>query len=84
MINRAQYDSNAIKLVAARDDFFNPHELPLKIGDFVRLNSGGPKTMIVDLDGSGHAVVSWFNEAGELEEASFPVVCLHRVSPLAR
>ena len=83
MVQRARYHSNGIKLVAASEDFYNPHEPAFKLGDIVSLNSGGPRAMIVDLDSVGCVTVSWCNEAGKVMEELFPIPCLYRVSPLA-
>lgn len=76
------YDSSTIVLVASRDEFQSPHEPPLALGDIVSVNSGGPKMMVVDLNGDGIAVVSWRDGEGVPQELSIPLACLHRVSPL--
>lgn len=60
---------------------FPPNDPPLRIGDVVRLLSGGPKMIVVDFDGS-RIVASWLNKDGTAEEHSFPSHCVHRVSPL--
>ena len=78
----ASFDSNAITLVAASEDFQRQHKLPLQLGDIVSLNSGGPRMMIVDLDGDGGSAVSWWGADGATQEMSIPLACLHRVSPL--
>ena len=82
ILRHASFDSSAITLVAASEDFQRQHELPLQLGDIVSLNSGGPRMMIVDLDGDGDSVVSWWGADGTTQEMSIPLACLHRVSPL--
>lgn len=52
----------------------------LKIGDVVRLKSGGPAMTITSIGESGmmgggpvHAFVTWFNEKSEVKNDSFPI-----------
>lgn len=80
MLQRRSFESNAMIRLYASEDFKNPLEPTLRLGDVVSLNSGGPASMIVDLDGSGGATICYQTESGETVEASFPVVCLHRRS----
>jgi hypothetical protein len=60
-------------LVARADEFQDSREPPLRIGDRVQLNSGGPISLIVELDTEA-VTVAW-NGA----EAVFPRACVHRV-----
>jgi hypothetical protein len=47
----------------------------LKIGDIVRLNSGGPKFMIVDVDTPEDITVARYLSNNAIEEFSGPSVC---------
>ena len=61
-------------LVARAQDFRRSGEPCLGIGSIVRLNSGGPRMMLVDLDGKGQITAAWGNA-----EASFPLAAVHRI-----
>lgn len=54
-------------------------EPPLLLGNLVVLRSGGPRMMVVDTD--GETVVTAWRDGEGCCEASFPTLCLHRVSP---
>ncbi len=79
-LRRSVIPANKFTLVHPREHFHNPCEAPLRIGDVVSLNSGSPVFMIVDLYGSGDAVVSWRSADGGVHERLIPLVCIHRVS----
>jgi uncharacterized protein YodC (DUF2158 family) len=64
--------------VAAAEEFCNPNEPPLRIGDIVRLNSGGPNSVVVDFSASDGVVVSWRDTKEGVQEETFPRACLHR------
>lgn len=49
---------------------------PFKFGDWVRLNSGGPDMLIVDIDGS-LLTVAWADAEGLVHERTFERVCVH-------
>jgi len=72
-IGRAPFDPKRLSLVAHAGEFHDSREPPLRIGDRVQLNSGGPVSLVVDLDVET-VTVSW-NEA----ESIFPRPCVHRV-----
>jgi hypothetical protein len=71
-IGRSPFDPKHLSLVARASDFQDSREPPLRIGDRVQLNSGGPVSLVVDLDAET-VTLSW-NEA----EAVFPPSCVHR------
>jgi hypothetical protein len=51
----------------------------MKIGNFVRLNSGGPTMMVVEIDGNA-VTVAWRSKE-KVWERLFPLVCVHRACP---
>ena len=65
-------------LVALGEQFHDEREPPLRIGDVVRLNSGGPLSLIVDLPGGKTVTASWRDNSGLAVEADFPIACMHR------
>lgn len=50
----------------------------LRIGDVVTLNSGGPRMLVVDLNGD-RVTVSWKDAAGCAVEREMPRVCVSKV-----
>jgi uncharacterized protein YodC (DUF2158 family) len=64
----------------------------IKIGDTVRLKSGGPTMTVTSIGESGmmgsgpkHAYVTWFTKDGKLESDSFPLDALEpAVAPQAQ
>ena len=52
-------------------------EPQFRIGDMVRLNSGGPRMMIVDVNRNS-VTAAWRDEDGHALEHSFPVACVRR------
>lgn len=53
-----------------------------QMGDVVVLNSGGPNSLIVDLDGRGNATASWRAPDGEMQELEMPEACFTLVRPV--
>ena len=51
-----------------------------RIGDIVRLNSGGPRMIVVDIDG-GSIVAAWYG-LDFVKEAAFLPACIHHVDTL--
>jgi len=52
----------------------------VKVGDVVRLKSGGPKLIVVSLGvDESIATVKWWVSEGHIEQASFPIECLEEV-----
>ena len=82
MIHRATYGSDMLILVAGVDSFQQPLEPVLRMGDIVRLNSGGPRMMVIDVDEDGAITAAWRDSNQQCHEVSFPRMCVHRVSPL--
>jgi uncharacterized protein YodC (DUF2158 family) len=54
----------------------NEREPPLQIGNLVRLNSGGPILLVVDV--SNQITVAWRDQSGCAHESTLPEKCLHR------
>jgi hypothetical protein len=70
---RNRFDPKRLYLVARAVDFYDSREPPLYLGNRVQLNSGGPISLVVDID-IETVTVAW-NGA----EAVFPRPCVHRV-----
>jgi uncharacterized protein YodC (DUF2158 family) len=67
-----------LSLVAKAESFQDPCAPSLRIGDWVQLNSGGPRSLVVDATG-GEITVAW--KSGEkTAESVFPRACVHRIS----
>jgi len=57
-----------------------PHATPLRMSERVRLNSGGPVGLIVDLKPDDHVVVAWPpQDDGVAVEDTLPSACVRRV-----
>ena len=70
---RASFDPKRLSRIARAEEFQDSREPPLRIGDRVQLNSGGPVSLVVDLDAET-VTLSWIGA-----EAVFPRACVHRV-----
>jgi uncharacterized protein YodC (DUF2158 family) len=79
-LSRRSIKASDLIQVASAASFADSREPPLSLGNFVRLNSGGPTLMVVDVAGDS-ITVAWQDRAGAVSEASFLRDCLHRVSP---
>ena len=55
-------------------------ETSFRIGEIVRLNSGGPKMLVVDT--TLERITAAWRGADGAEEIELPSACVHRVSPL--
>jgi uncharacterized protein YodC (DUF2158 family) len=67
-------------LVGKVEEFHNSIEPPLSLGAVIRLNSGGPGMVVVDLNESGDEIVaSWYDASGAGQEITLPRACVHRV-----
>jgi hypothetical protein len=65
--------------VFSGESFRNPNEPPLSIGDAARLNSGGPRYLIVDRSGD-IVTVAWRDSDGIVHEHDLPEACVHRIA----
>src|ERR1700744_2393110 len=57
---------------------YAPDHPPVRIGEYVELNSGSPPLLVVDADDT-HIAVSWRDDDGKAEEEPLPRACFHRV-----
>ena len=57
----------------------NGVELPLRVGDIIELNSGGPRMLIVDIAAAGTIIAAWRDSSGMASEGSFLGRCVHRI-----
>jgi hypothetical protein len=72
-----RYHAHRLQLVAKAEQFRDSREPPLRIGDWVRLNSGGPIALVVD---AGELLtVAWRNPNGLVSESTLAPACYHRV-----
>ena len=81
-VPKESHHPKSIILVRRGEEFRDPREPELRMGDVIQLNSGSPKMLVVDLDGDGNCTGSWFDEADIAQELILPVGCFHRISPL--
>jgi uncharacterized protein YodC (DUF2158 family) len=79
-LRRGQFRQDQLVLVDSAESFTDEREPPLTPGNFVRLNSGGPTLLVVEID-EGDVVTSWRDSSGVVREARFPRPCVHRVAP---
>lgn len=69
-----------MKLIRSGESFRDSREPPLFTGNFVRLNSGGPKLLVVDDSHAHHVVVAWRDRDGLVHEQDFPRSSVHRIT----
>lgn len=67
-----------LSLIAKAESFQDPREPPLRLGDWVQMNSGGPRSLVVDIEGDCFTV-AW-RTADRIIESVLPRACIHRVS----
>lgn len=72
------FHANRLRLVATAASFRGPGEPKLRFGDAVNLNSGGPQSIVVDVEGAD-VTVAWRDDCGDVHEMTLPESCLHRV-----
>lgn len=72
-VHKSQFPSSDLPFIAKASEFEDPRELPLRIGDRVKLNSGGPSSLIVDVTELS-VTTAW--PGGE---CVYPRGCIHRV-----
>jgi uncharacterized protein YodC (DUF2158 family) len=78
-LSRRGFKPSRLKLVAASEEFRDDREPPFRLGDVVRLNSGGPNCLVVDLPDFKTVTVSWCDEQEIAREDTLPIECVHRV-----
>jgi hypothetical protein len=76
-IRRHSFKSDRLQLLASSEEFQSRHEPPLRLGDVVRLNSGGPVCLVVDLPNINDVTVSWRDSRELAVECTLPRPCLH-------
>ncbi len=52
----------------------------LRIGDRVRLNSGGPECLVVHVISTRYVIVAWPDDQGVIQEYTLPAVCLEKTT----
>jgi len=72
MPQRQPVPVSRLALVASASTFQDPREPKLRIGDRIRLNSGGPVGLVVEIDSTG-ITLAW--PGGE---TTLPAACVHR------
>lgn len=72
-----RYQPRHLTRVAKAEHFRDSREPPLRLGDWVCLNSGGPVALVVDDDGN-LLTIAWRNRSGAAE-STLPRACVHRV-----
>jgi hypothetical protein len=72
------FPTDHLSLVATAATFQDPREPPLRMGDWVQLNSGGPRSLVVDVM-PDKITIAW-KDGNNVAECVFPPACIHRVS----
>lgn len=80
MLYHSRFPTNSLRLLKSVERFQHPGGLPLKQGDFIRLNSGGPIMMVVDRGQNG-ITGAWRERNGRAQESFSPRAAVHRVFP---
>lgn len=75
---RRTFLADELKLVFIAESYQDSREPPLFTGNYVRLNSGGPRLMVVDTTDNS-VTVAWRDRDGVVHEHDFPPVCVHRI-----
>jgi uncharacterized protein YodC (DUF2158 family) len=57
------------------------HNMAFKIGDTVKLKSGGPVMSITSNDGGGRWWCDWFSKDGKVDSKAFPEAALVAAEP---
>lgn len=73
-----RFDGKRLRKVAQGSSFQDDREPRLRIGDIVRMNSGGPIMLVVDLNGP-RVTTAWRARSGTVYEQKIPSICVHRV-----
>jgi uncharacterized protein YodC (DUF2158 family) len=66
-------------LIRCAEDFRGPEEPPMQIGSVVRLNSGGPMMVVVDIIVPGERLLTAWYYDGEYYEDEFHDATVHRI-----
>lgn len=77
MSKRRAFPVDRLEIVAPASVFRFEHEPPVGVGSVVRLNSGGPRMLVVDIDGDS-LTTAWRGSDGGITEATLPRLCVHR------
>src|ERR1022692_3573271 len=67
-----------MRRLTTAESFRGPCEPKLRIGDVVMINSGGPESIVVDLEGN-RVTVAWRDKCGDVHEMTLPEPCFPRV-----
>lgn len=77
-LRQQTFSANDLVVVFIPEAYQDPREPPLFTGNYVRLNSGGPRLMVVDTTDDA-VTVAWRDRDGAVHERDFPSVCVHRI-----
>lgn len=66
-----------MRKIKGAEEFQNPNEPDLRLGDLVYLNSGSPILLVTDYE-NGRVTVG-YKEYGVVREMNLPRMCFHRV-----
>lgn len=75
-MKRTQLPVESLCLVARAGEYQCVQEPLVGVGTVVRLNSGGPRMLVVDVNGDD-VTVSWRTSEG-VQETTLSRVCVHR------
>jgi len=73
---RGKFRPDQLRIAGKSADFRDEREPPLRIGDRVHLNSGGPCALVVDLEAAS-LTLAW-KERDRTNEFTVPIACVHR------
>jgi hypothetical protein len=71
-----------LEVVARAEEFADAREPPLRFGDIVFLNSGGPASLVVDIAAGESITIAYRERNGRIAEATLPSACMHRMRNL--
>jgi uncharacterized protein YodC (DUF2158 family) len=75
-LKKRNFAAEELVVIAQSEEFQDIREPPLRLGDRVRLNSGGPESLVVDV---GEQVTIAWQDGSATREYRLPRACLHRV-----